>query len=171
MVTYLNSIGVGSNGAITEDDATAATIVANSANTTVTKFNELKYFTQITESRGGWNGYDSGYVRFCGWTALEEVDISNFTSLGHSEAWGYEDTFCDCTSLKKVTASNKLTKVGVCAFYNCPNLEEITGLSGTILLSQGAFFKCSKLKNECFSNVQILFNVPSDINREQFTFE
>ena len=41
MVTYLNSIGVGSNGMITEAQAAAATIVANSANTEVTKFNEL----------------------------------------------------------------------------------------------------------------------------------
>jgi hypothetical protein len=30
MVTYLNSIGVGSNGIVTEADAAAATIVANS---------------------------------------------------------------------------------------------------------------------------------------------
>ena len=30
MVTYLNSIGVGSNGVVTEADAAAATIVANS---------------------------------------------------------------------------------------------------------------------------------------------
>lgn len=30
MVTYLNSIGIGSNGTITEADASAATIVANS---------------------------------------------------------------------------------------------------------------------------------------------
>ena len=62
MVTYLNSIGVGSNGIVTENDAAAATVVANSQNTEVTKFNELKYFTRITESRGGVSSSNSGWV-------------------------------------------------------------------------------------------------------------
>ena len=48
MVTYLNSLGVGSNGMITENQAAAATSVSNSVNTTVTKFNELRYFTNVT---------------------------------------------------------------------------------------------------------------------------
>lgn len=157
MVTYLNSIGVGSNGVITEADAAVATVVANSQNTEVTKFNELKYFTSITESRGGLSGYDSGYVRFAGWTALEEVDISNFTSIGHNNGSGYEDTFNDCSSLKKVKASNKLHTAGYRAFNACKNLEEISGLDGTITVYGCAFFQCWKLKNECFNNVEVLF--------------
>ena len=54
MVTYLNNIGVGSDGMVTETQASAATVAANSTNTTITKFNELKYFTNITSSKGGW---------------------------------------------------------------------------------------------------------------------
>ena len=153
MVTYLNSIGVGSNGVITEADAAAATIVANSANTTVTKFNELKYFTQITQSRGGISGGDDGYVRFTGWTALEEVDISNFTSIGHNNGYGWGDTFTNCTSLKKVIASDKLTVIGCRAFDDCQNLEEITGLDGTLTVYGDAFFRNKKLKNSNFANV------------------
>jgi hypothetical protein len=147
MLSYLLSLGIGSNGSITEDDAVAATIVANSANTTVTKFNELKYFTSITESRGGWTGTSEGYTRFTGWTALEEVDISNFTSLGHVTGYAWGDTFYGCTSLKTVTASSKLTKIGQNAFNNCTNLETITGLDGEITLSSYAFKNCSKLSD------------------------
>lgn len=154
MVTYLNSIGVGSNGAITESQASAASIVANSANTTVTKFNELRYFTSITSSKGGWDGSSSGNCRFQGWTALEEVDISNFTSIGHWHGYGFEDTFNGCTSLKTVTASDKLIKIGTSAFRNCSNLETISGLSGVIELGGGSFHTCSKLTSNSFSNVQ-----------------
>ena len=170
MVTYLNSIGVGSNGVITEDDASAATIVANSANTTVTKFNELKYFTQITQSRGGLSGWDDGWVRFAGWTALEEVDISNFTSIGHNNGYGWGDTFKGCSSLKKVIASDKLADFGYNAFCNCQNLEEISGLDGTITVYRCAFYNCQKLKNSCFSNVEILFpiGVSDNESREPF---
>jgi hypothetical protein len=70
MLSYLLSIGVGSNGIISEDDAAAATVVANSVNTNVTKFNELKYFTSITQSKGGFYGSNSGVMRFSGWTSL-----------------------------------------------------------------------------------------------------
>lgn len=166
MVAYLNSIGVGSNGVITEADAAAATIVATSANTTVTKFNELKYFTQITQSRGGLSHWDDGYVRFAGWTALEEVDISNFTSIGHNNGSGWGDTFSGCTNLKKVTASDKLTVIGVKAFDDCQNLEEITGLDGTLTVYGDAFFRNKKLKNSNFANVEILF--PTSNGGESF---
>lgn len=154
MITYLNSIGVGNNGVVTEAQAAAATIVANSQNTEVTKFNELKYFTNITSSRGGWTGVNSGYTRFRQWTALEEVDISNFTSLGHVNGYAYEDTFLNCTSLKTVTASDKLTKIGWSAFSGCTNLEHITGLSGTIQVSTFAFLNCSKLTDEDIVDVE-----------------
>lgn len=157
MVTYLNSIGVGSNGVITESDAAAATVVANSQNTEVTKFNELRYFTGITESRGGWTGSNEGTIQFYNWTALEEVDISNFTSIGHRNGSAWRDTFRECSALKKVIASNKLLNIGYGAFKNCQNLEEITGLSGNILLYEDAFLNCRKLKNSSFINCSFNF--------------
>lgn len=154
MITYLNSIGVGNNGVVTEAQAAAATVVANSQNTEVTKFNELKYFTNITSSKGGWTGSSSGCTKFYQWTALEEVDISNFTSLGHASSSSYEDTFLNCTSLKTVTASDKLTKIGYDAFRGCTNLEHITGLSGAIQVSSYAFQDCSKLTDEDIADVE-----------------
>ena len=159
MVAYLNSIGVGSNGIITETDAIAATIVASSQNTTVTKFNELKYFTGITESRGGISGSADGWVRFKEWTSLEEIDISNFTSIGHILTSGTGDTFEGCTSLKTVTASDKLGSIGFHAFKGCSNLEEITGLDNTIAVYGNAFQDCPKLDSSCFANVEIFFPV------------
>lgn len=167
MLAYLLSLGIGSNGMITESQAAAVTIIATAPNTVVRKFNELKYFTSITESRGGLNSGSSGWVRFYNWTALEEIDISNFTSLGHDGPYAYEDTFRNCTSLKRVTASNKLKHIGYYSFSNCSNLEEITGLSGVITVYQSAFGNNQKLKNTVFDDVEILFGS----GRNEYAFE
>jgi len=70
MLQHLLDLGIGSNGYITEAQAAAATTVANSPNATITKFNELKYFTSITSSRGGFMGTSEGVCRFFNWTAL-----------------------------------------------------------------------------------------------------
>ena len=153
MVTYLNSIGVGSNGTITEAQAAIATSVANSVNTTVTKFNELKYFTNITESLGGLSGNQNGAISFRGWTALEEVDVSNFTSIGRNHGNGNYDNFYGCTSLKTVTASSKLKTLAFYAFKDCSNLESITGLEGTIYIGNDALKNCSKLTDSVIENV------------------
>lgn len=155
MLNYLIGLGIGSNGLITEGQASLVTSVANSVNTTITKFNELRHFTNVTSSKNGYAGSTSGNIKFIGWTALEEVDISNFVSIGHSSAYGYEDTFLNCTSLKTVTASNKLKNIGYSAFRGCTNLEYISGLSGVITIDTGAFANDSKLENRTFSNVEI----------------
>ena len=160
MISYLASMNIGTNGKVTETEAASVTIIANAPNSTITKFNELKYFTSITESRGGWTGSSDGYARFFNWTALEEVDISNFTSLGHNGGYGYGDAFSGCTSLKKVTASNKLAKIGYRAFHSCSNLEEITGLSGTIDIWAQSFSGCKKLTADSFQNC--ILNFPGD---------
>lgn len=156
--SYLASINIGTNGKVTEAQAAAATVVANAANTTITKFNELKYFTSIVESKNGWTGANSGSIKFKDWTALQEIDISNFTSLGHNNINGAEDTFRDCFSLKKVTASSKLKKIGYCAFFGCTNLEDITGLSGTIELWGNAFQNCNKLKQSSIQDCTFTYN-------------
>ena len=158
MESYLASMGIGTDGKVTEAQAAAVTVIANASNSTITKFNELKYFTNITSSKGGWTGTSSGYMRFKEWTALQEIDISNLTSIGHKNSYGYEDTFYGCSSLKKVKASDKLKQIGFYAFGNCTNLEEITGLEGTIELSSNAFIRCSMLTDESFENVQ--FKLP-----------
>lgn len=157
VVTYLNSIGVGSNGIVTEAQAAAATVAANSQNTEITKFNELRYFTNITTSKGGWTGTgQSGSIRFREWTALEEIDISNITALGHTQS-NYDDTFYGCTSLKRVTTNGNLAKIGYKAFAGCSNLEQITGLSGDIQVSLEAFKGCTKLPQSTIQNCTFSF--------------
>ena len=158
MLSYLNNLGVGSNGTITEAQAAAATVVANSQNTTVTKFNELKYFTQITHSGDSWDSSNSNSAgcRFRGWTNLRSVDISNFTYIGRKN-YETDDSFRECTSLKTVIASNKLKKIGGKAFMGCSNLETITGLSGVILIRNNAFNGCSKLLDGSFAQATIEF--------------
>lgn len=158
IVTYLNSVGVGSNGMVTEAQAAAATsIYSSTANTTVTKFNEFRYFTNITTpSSGGWSGQGTNYYSFKDWTALEEIDISNLTAIGHGHAWAQVPVFWGCTALKTVTASSSLEKIGTCAFRDCSNLETISGLSGEIALAQRSFENCSKLTSNNFTNVQFL---------------
>jgi hypothetical protein len=64
MESYLASMGIGTDGKVTEAQAAAVTVIANASNSTITKFNELKYFTNITESRGGWSGTNSGNCSF-----------------------------------------------------------------------------------------------------------
>lgn len=168
MVTYLNSIGVGSADGITLGQASLASKVANSQNTTVTKFNELKYFTAITGSKNGFSGNASGNVRFYQWTALEEVDLRNFTSIGHSNGSGWEDSFCECTSLKTVNTlddsdNSKLKQIGFKAFYKCSNLEDIIGLSGEIDCYDLCFYNNTKLKNSNFANCTLkLYQVGND---------
>ena len=167
MLAYLqNTMGIGAtSGVITETEAAAATSVANSTNTSITKFNELKYFTNITQSRGGFNVNGSGDISFANWTALQEIDISNFTSIGHKNNWRMDDRFYGCTALKKVTASSRLTALGASAFQNCINLEDITGLSGTITLCDNAFYACKKLKSSNFSNCSIFFDGDNQVRQ------
>lgn len=156
MLAYLNSIGVGSDGFVTEQQAEDTSTAANSVNTTVRKFNEFKYFTNITSSRLGFTGTRSGYMRFYNWTALEEIDISNLMSIGHNNGSGWEDTFNECTALKTVKASDKLHQIGHRAFKNCSNLEEISGLEGRIEVCQEAFYGCSKLTSDNFENAEFV---------------
>ena len=164
MLEYLLSLGIGSNGRITEEQAAAATTVANSVNKEVTKFNELKYFTNITTGKGGFYSYTTGTIRFTGWTSLEEVDISNFTSISHTNV--YEDSFSLCSSLSKVTASSNLTDIGTWAFRDCSSLTTISGLSGNITLYGNENFKgCTNLTSDSFSNVTFSFDT---YNRSAF---
>jgi hypothetical protein len=82
---------------------------------------------------------------FYGWTALEEVDISNLTTIGHNHGSAWGDTFVGCTSLKKVTASDKLTKLGYNAFSGCTKLETLSGLDDGVEIWDNAFENCQKL--------------------------
>ena len=150
---YLNSIDIGGNGYVTLAQAAAATKVSQHAISSITKFNELRYFTNIVQSGNGYTSASSGKARFMDWTSLQEIDISNFISLGHNNNSAYEDTFRNCSSLTTVTASNNLKQLGNAAFAGCSNLSSLTGLEGNIDLYGSVFSGCSSLPDSTFSNV------------------
>lgn len=130
MLAYLqNTMGIGAtSGVITETEAAAATSVANSTNTSITKFNELKYFTNITESRGGFNVNGSGDILFANWTALQEIDISNFTSIGHKNNWNMNDRFYGCTAIESITVpyiSGRTTLPQAPFCQDCKHLKKV----------------------------------------------
>lgn len=159
MITHLNSVGIGSNGTVTEADARNATTIPYVDNDVVTKFNELRYFTNINKTAAPRRGEDeTGSASFNGWAALEEIDISNYVSVGRYEAYSSEWCLRGMPALTTVIASNKLKNIGYGAFAGDNNLETISGLSGLITLrGEDCFLDCWKLLSSNFTNVQFAF--------------
>ncbi|MEE3413850.1 MAG: leucine-rich repeat protein [Prevotella sp.] len=155
MITHLNSVGIGSNGTVTEADARNATTIPYVDNDVVTKFNELRYFTNINKTAAPRRGEDeTGSASFNGWAALEEIDISNYVSVGRYEAYSSEWCLRGMPALTTVIASNKLKNIGYGAFAGDNNLETISGLSGLITLrGEDCFLDCWKLLSSNFTNV------------------
>lgn len=160
MLQFLLNKGIGSNGMITENQAAAVTTISTESNATITKFNELKYFTSITAT----NTYTT---KFIDWTALEEIDVSNFTRVGGATNGDWQGSFLRCAALKKVTASSKLTMFGHAAFNECSNLEQITGVTGAVSVGCSAFKNCSKLPQSFFQPL-IVTLTKTDSSGEHF---
>lgn len=151
MLSYLLNLGIGSNGAITTVQAAAVTRIQGQTNTTVTKFNELKYFTNITKIHNSGNSI----AYFKNWTALEEIDLTNITQIGSIN--DTEGGLNGCTSLKTVNNAGNVSLL-VNAFSGCINLENIYGLTGVLTVGWSAFKNCKKLSNATFQNCQILLD-------------
>ena len=103
------------DGELTVGEAKAVTSLgtafALNAGQNITKFNELKYFTGLTEIPV------SG---FKGNAALEEITLpASIKKIGSS-------AFGDCSSLKIFQVPAAVTNIGDAVFANCSALEEIT---------------------------------------------
>lgn len=153
MLSYLLNLGIGSNGAITTVQAAAVTSISGETNTTITKFNELKYFTNITKIYKPENGIAPAFFR--NWTALEEIDLTNITQIGNR--YNAEGGLNGCTSLKTVNNAGNVSLL-VNAFSGCINLENIYGLTGVLTVGYESFKNCKKLSNATFQNCQILLD-------------
>ena len=116
--------GIGDGIGITKQDAKAVTSISNwfKNNTTVTSFDELRYFTGITNLVGYWND-----GAFQGCTNLRGLILpANMTVVGQS-------SFQGCTALVTEIISNSIKDIADWAFYNSgvrgvlhlPNLEKI----------------------------------------------
>lgn len=139
----LMSKGVSSDGVgITKEDAAAVTSISTwfLNNTTITSFNELKYFTSLTEvSPKNDGGY--GASAFRGASSLREVTIpASVTRIG-------SHCFGKCTSLEKVTfeAIGNIREINANAFSECSALSIEVDFPALQILGANAFGKCAKL--------------------------
>ena len=128
--------GVGDGVGITEEAAAKVTSFSQwfKGNTTIRKFNEMKYFTGVK--------FFNLVSLFENCTALEEVDLINISGNLHNR------TFSGCTNLKRAKNMRNVTTVQKECFYNCSSLveEDIRELEGHLTrLYDGCFQGCTLL--------------------------
>jgi len=94
----------------------------------ITLFDELKYFTGLSEISGE-------AFKYC--SSLTSVTIPNsVTSIG-------EDAFSGCSKLTSITIPNSVTSIEAGAFWACSGLTSVTIGSGVTSIGAGAFWGCS----------------------------
>ncbi len=98
------------DGHLSYEEAAAVTDLGDAfSNSTITSFNELKYFKNLTSI--GDNAFKG--------TSITSIEIpTTITSIGNS-------AFENCRNLKSVTIPATITSIGENAFKGCSGLEEI----------------------------------------------
>ena len=131
----------GDGTGITKAQCAAVSSIGNklSANTTLTSFEELKYFTKITKLDGNPN-------TLSGDTSLTSIDLVNITAIGYGQ-------FRDFSKLRFAKNANKLNSISPSAFSGCTSLEEIDLSGMTQLSGDSLFMDCKALKTINISNV------------------
>ena len=104
------------DGELSYDEAAAVTDLGNvfDRNEEITTFDELQFFTGLTEIKTATVAYSSG-------------------------ATGYEGGFMLCSNLSSVVLPESLSTIGVGAFCGCKNLASIIFPDGGITIETGAF--------------------------------
>ncbi len=120
------------DGELSIPEAAAVTSLGDvfKGNTNITSFNELQYFTGLTEiPQNAFNG------------------CTNLTSvtLPESIATIQEKAFQNCTLLETINFPLNLTEIGGSAFMNCYALKSIALPNGLKTIGVGAFSSCSAL--------------------------
>ena len=99
-------------------------------NKEMSSFNELKYFTGLTEI----NDY-----AFYGCSGMTSVNIpKSVKTIGKA-------SFYNCNSLATVTIPEKVTMIGDYAFQNCSGMASVTIPDGVESIGKYAFYGCSGL--------------------------
>ena len=122
----------GGDGELNEAEAAAVTDIGEAfkGNTEITSFNELQYFTDLTQI-----GNDA--FRNC--SSLTSVAIpSSVTKFGY-------DVFRGCSSLTSLTIPNSVTRIEEGTFYNCSSLTSMTIHSSVTNIEAFAFHGCTGL--------------------------
>ncbi len=120
------------NGRLGEKEAAAVTDLGRvfRANTTITSFNELQYFTGLTSI--GSNAFNK-----C--PHLTSITIPN--SVTSIDGGAFEL----CINLTSITIPNNVTSIGSSAFSGCSGLTSITIPSNVTSVGGSAFFDCTGL--------------------------
>lgn len=100
--------GLGDGTGITKQEAKGVTSIGTwfKENTTITSFDELRFFTGVTTT---------SIQAMMNCTALKSIDLRNVTNLESS-------VFNGCTSLENITGTEAVTQIGDATFAGCENL-------------------------------------------------
>ena len=108
-----------------------------SYNKEIKSFDELRYFTELTEI---------GSSDFVGCSSLTSVTIPNsVTSIG-------DEAFDGCSSLTSVTIPESVTSIGSAAFSGCSSLTSVTIPNSVTSIDDYVFYVCSGLTSVTIPN-------------------
>lgn len=168
-VLLANNIGDGTG--VTEADASAVTYIDGlfQGNTTVTSFNELRYFT---------GGVQLLNRAFYNTSNLQSIDLSTvsflsercFSSSGITGVINLPNitrmqplAFDNCKNITEINFGPLLTSMANSTCSGCSNLQKVTGLSNKTTVPDGMFSNCQKL-----SNIDIDFSKVTSIGGAAF---
>ena len=137
----------GDGDGITMEQAAKVTSLGDKfrGNSEITSFDELQYFTGITEFT-----YQTSFARCKSLVSINLTNIIKISGYGGYERYGFEN----CISLKEVVINPDMIEIGYQAFYGCTALEEID-LSHIKAIYDGAF-QDSGIRLADISNLETL---------------
>ena len=126
------------DGELSEDEAADVTTLGEvfKGNSNITSFDELQYFTGLTEI---------GDEAFRSCSGLTSVTIPNSVTNFGFRAFG------SCSGLTSVTIPNSVTSIGD-AFYNCSGLTSVIIPNSVTSIGDNAFSRCSGLTSITIPN-------------------
>ena len=139
------------DGELSEAEASAVSDLGDifKYNNTIKSFDELQYFTGITE-------IGSSTFSLC--SSLTSIIIPNsVTSIGNS-------AFYSCKSLKSFTISNSISTIGSNAFYNCYGITSLTIPNSVTKISDSAFAGCFGLSSITVTSGNTFFDSRNNCN-------
>ena len=160
-----------SDGKITYGEAAAVTSLGNyfgcngltedtKDSVAITSFDELQYFTGITEIASGQLVGNMAMESIALPPRLMRIGTNAFADCGHlrsifipaSVAEVGDSAFYNCGELEQVDLSAcQVTHIGDGAFRQCQNLTEIRDLDRITHVGSGAFYNCAHFGNHDFS--------------------
>jgi hypothetical protein len=129
--------GVGDGVGITKEDAAEVETIARyfTGNTNITSFNELRYFTGLTELKNSAETYTYGTFRGC--SSLIEVILPNsIKKLGIA-------SFAACSSLRSIGDTANVESLGIRCFDSSPLEKLVVKLPSLINIGYGAYYNTS----------------------------